>query len=301
MRAGRRGSGPPGGTAARDDRGRSRPVAARRPPAAPSPSSWSVVTTSSEGRSWWRCGRAGCTRPRAPRRRCAAAPCAAAPRSGLVDLDPRELSDREISLVGLLSDRGRRVLVLGDRADPLPTAAAVAAGAVGEVSRSAPFTTLVEALEAAALGRPVMSDGDRRHWLDVDRAGDGDPSQEQRVVSHLTPREHAVLQRLARGQKAAAIAPTTGFPRTVRSQIRSDPRQARGQLATGGGGAAACGEGLNLALAVPGRRLYPSAVAITSRSVEVTRSCGDRGAFTHRCGGCAGRGVVRGGRNDPAQ
>ena len=42
------------------------------------------------------------------------------------------------------------------------------------------------------------------------------------MVSHLTPRERAVLQRLARGQKAAAIAQDNGVSlETVRSQIRS--------------------------------------------------------------------------------
>jgi DNA-binding NarL/FixJ family response regulator len=140
----------------------------------------------------------------------------------LVDLVGGSFPIEQISLVELLASRGRRVLVLGDRTDPRPTAAAVAAGAVGEVSRSAPFATLVEALEAAALGRPVMSDGDRRRWLDVDRARRRRSLQEQRVVSHLTPRERAVLQRLARGQKAAAIAAANGVSlETVRSQIRS--------------------------------------------------------------------------------
>jgi DNA-binding NarL/FixJ family response regulator len=140
----------------------------------------------------------------------------------LVDLVGGSFPTEQISLVELLSGRGRRVLVLGDGADPLPTAAAVAAGAVGQVSRSAPFAALVEALEAAALGRPVMSDGDRRRWLDVDRARRRRSLQEQRVVSQLTPRERAVLQRLARGQKAAAIAQDNGVSlETVRSQIRS--------------------------------------------------------------------------------
>ena len=42
------------------------------------------------------------------------------------------------------------------------------------------------------------------------------------MVSQLTPRERAVLQRLARGQKAAAIAQDNGVSlETVRSQIRS--------------------------------------------------------------------------------
>jgi DNA-binding NarL/FixJ family response regulator len=140
----------------------------------------------------------------------------------VVDLDPERFPTEEIALVRVLTDRGRRVLVLGSAADPLPTAAAVAAGAVGQVSRSAPFTALVEAVSAAARGWPVMSDADRRHWLDLDRGRLHRSRQEQRVISELTPREHTVLQRLARGHKAAVIAAENGVSlETVRSQIRS--------------------------------------------------------------------------------
>ena len=42
------------------------------------------------------------------------------------------------------------------------------------------------------------------------------------MISELTPREHTVLQRLARGHKAAVIAAENGVSlETVRSQIRS--------------------------------------------------------------------------------
>jgi len=140
----------------------------------------------------------------------------------LVHIDPGSCPIGQVTLVKALSDRGLYVLLLDGGADPQATAAAVAAGAVGRISKSAPFAALLQALEAAAHGRPVMSDADRQHWLDLDRRRQLRAHQEQRVTSELTPRERTVLQRLAGGHKAAVIAAENGVSlETVRSQIRS--------------------------------------------------------------------------------
>jgi hypothetical protein len=157
----------------------------------------------------------------------------------LVDLVGGSFPIEQISLVELLSGRGRRVLVLGDGADPLPTAAAVAAGAVGEVSRSAPFAALVEALEAAALGRPVMSDGDRPE-----------------------------------GGRHRAGQP--GLPRDRPQPDPVHPRQARGQLPTGGGGAAPRGGRLRVVPRTTGH-LCRAAIALLVDAVGAIR---DRGSAT---------------------
>ena len=102
------------------------------------------------------------------------------------------------------------------------TAAAVAAGAIGQVPKSASFDALVEAVLRAVAGAPLLSERERREWIERDRCERAAAGRRTRLLSRLTGREWAILEQLADGHRAVDIAETSVVSvATVRSQIRS--------------------------------------------------------------------------------
>ena len=137
-------------------------------------------------------------------------------------VDRRGAPVDEIALVKALTKVGSRCLIVSGCTDPDRVATAIAAGAVGYVSKAAPLRTLMTAVEDAAAGRAVMSAAERREWLQ--RAKDARSAERTQAarLARLTTREREVLERLARGDRAAAIAEESVVSlTTVRSQIRS--------------------------------------------------------------------------------
>ena len=121
-------------------------------------------------------------------------------------------------LVLPLQAAGWQVLVVTGTADRNRIAAAVVAGAVGWVPKSAPFEQLLHAVSAAVAGRSTLSEQERRELHELNR-GDQDRA---RLLGRLTAREREVLDRLAAGQRAAKVAEEFVVSvATVRSQIRS--------------------------------------------------------------------------------
>lgn len=117
---------------------------------------------------------------------------------------------------------GWSVLIVSGSGDRTEIAAAIAAGAMGEVPKSAPFETLVGVVADAVAGRQVMSEQVRRSWLELDRQHRVAAVQHRRRINRLTPREWVVLDRLAEGHRAVAIADEFVVSvATVRSQIKS--------------------------------------------------------------------------------
>ncbi|OLT14235.1 hypothetical protein BJF78_19745 [Pseudonocardia sp. CNS-139] len=101
-------------------------------------------------------------------------------------------------------------------------AAAVAAGAVALLPRTAVLRDLLDVLAVIAAGGPGMPDDERAAWLDVHRAALAAYGTRQRLLDLLTEREFEMLQRLERGQKAADIAVDAVVAMsTVRTHIRS--------------------------------------------------------------------------------
>jgi len=101
-------------------------------------------------------------------------------------------------------------------------AAAIAAGAAGQVPKSASFASLVEAVLEYMAGRRVMTDVERGSWLDLDRAERAESHRRAVLLSRLTSRERSVLEMLADGRRAAEIAAASVVSvATVRSQIRA--------------------------------------------------------------------------------
>lgn len=121
---------------------------------------------------------------------------------------------------------GWRVVVVSGSGNDLRRrariAAAIAAGALGQVEKSAPFSVLVEALIGAEAGELVMTADERRQWIEMHRTVVAEDRRRAELLARLTVRERAVLDRLAEGHRANAIAAEFVVSlSTVRSQIRA--------------------------------------------------------------------------------
>ncbi len=135
----------------------------------------------------------------------------------LVNLDVPDATERVSHAVRA----GWSVLVLARPSDPERTAAAVAAGAAGQVSRRAPLDALVDKVGDLIAGRPGMSDDERNAWLTLHRTLIREVAAARSRLDLLTDREFEVLRRMERGQKAVEIsAEMTVAMSTVRSHIR---------------------------------------------------------------------------------
>jgi two-component system nitrate/nitrite response regulator NarL len=148
--------------------------------------------------------------------------------AGVVLLDPALTVDiagsaiHGADLITALSEHNQRTLVLNDGSDEPGTAAAIAAGAIGWLARSASFDVLLRTLIAAAAGEPVMTEAERQRWLDRHRSHQDRQSWFAQRLQRLDPREHEMLGLLAEGHRTRAIAECfVVSPTTVRTQIRA--------------------------------------------------------------------------------
>lgn len=148
------------------------------------------------------------------------------PGLAVLDLDLGESAEGErlhgSDLVPMLREADWTVLVVSGSLDQAGTAAAIAAGAVGAVPKSSPFGTLLRTAVKAAAGQPVMSEAERQTWLARHHGYRAIERERTRRLGRLTRRELQVLELLADGQRAAAIAERFVVSvTTVRSQIRA--------------------------------------------------------------------------------
>lgn len=125
-------------------------------------------------------------------------------------------------MIGRLHARGWRVVVVTGSRDRARIAAAVEAGALGCVSKSAPLHELLHAVVEAVEGRQIMSATERRHWRELYRRAQARNAQREGRLGRLAPREREVLDLLARGLRVAAIARKLVVSEaTVRTQVKS--------------------------------------------------------------------------------
>ncbi|MEJ8281647.1 response regulator transcription factor [Pseudonocardia spirodelae] len=124
-----------------------------------------------------------------------------APAPDVVVLDVR-LPGGGLSLLGDVHAAGARALVLTAHPRPGPAREARAAGAAGFLGKQVPLDGIVAAVRTVAAGGTVHADTG--------------------PVPHLTPREHDVLDGLARGGHVGRIAGDRGLsPHTVRDHVRA--------------------------------------------------------------------------------
>ena len=146
----------------------------------------------------------------------------------LLDLDlgqgPDGTSVDGVEAVAPLRARHWTVVVVSAATGPHRSrvAAAITAGAHGQVPKSSSFDELIAAVTAVASGRGLMSDAERRRWIDLHRAEREETRRRAVLLSRLTARERFVLERLAAGRRAVEIAAEHVVSvTTVRSQIRA--------------------------------------------------------------------------------
>ena len=144
----------------------------------------------------------------------------------LLDLDlGRDPAGRRIDglpLVEPLVAAGWRVLILSGTSDHARVGGALAAGAAGWVSKSAPFPTLLRAVRDLLAGREIMPAARRRQLVELHLARSAERRELLAKLDRLTQREREVLAQLAAGQRAQAVADHFVVSlATVRTQIRA--------------------------------------------------------------------------------
>ncbi len=146
-----------------------------------------------------------------------------APSGGLVLLDLDLGDDIDgAHLVSPLRRAGWRVLVITGSRDEPHIAAAITAGAVGWVPKTAPFDDLLEHAVRAAQGRLMLTEAQRQRIQEIAARAHRASEHLRRRWQQLTPREREILDCLVTGLRARAIAEKyTVSLATVRTQIRS--------------------------------------------------------------------------------
>jgi DNA-binding NarL/FixJ family response regulator len=144
----------------------------------------------------------------------------------LLDLDlGRDAAGRQIdglALVQPLIAAGWRVLILSGTSDHTRVGGALAAGAVGWVSKSAPFPGLLRAVRDLLAGQEIMPAARRRQLVEGYLARSAERRELLAKLERLTQREREVLALLADGQRAQAVADHFVVSlATVRTQIRA--------------------------------------------------------------------------------
>jgi two-component system nitrate/nitrite response regulator NarL len=138
----------------------------------------------------------------------------------LLDLDLGPLGDG-VALVEPLTELGARVLVVSGTTDRMRLAETVELGAVGFLSKRAPFEELLATVLSVVAHQTVLTASERYTLMAELRLARASSSQDLAPFKALTPREAAVLESLAQGQRAEAIAAAAFLSAaTVRSQIR---------------------------------------------------------------------------------
>lgn len=126
-----------------------------------------------------------------------------------------------LALIEPLRAAGARVLVVSGTGERMALVAAVEAGAVGWVHKSAPFAELVASVRAAAMGAQLAA-ADRQEVVDELRNHRHLLRQQAAALERLSPREAHVLGRLMAGHTAGEIAAEEFVSMaTVRTQIRA--------------------------------------------------------------------------------
>jgi DNA-binding NarL/FixJ family response regulator len=147
---------------------------------------------------------------------------ALAPDLVLLDLAVDDDPDAGLRIIGPLGATGFAVVVVTGSVDHLRHAECLEAGALGVVQKCQPMASLVEAVQRALRGEPLLAQVERLTLLlELDHARRRE-GRWRTGIGELTPREQQVLAALIDGVAAGRIAHSAGVSvATVRSHIRS--------------------------------------------------------------------------------
>jgi DNA-binding NarL/FixJ family response regulator len=151
------------------------------------------------------------------------------PSTGLIlldlDLGTQQASRTRLSgadLISELRDQGWHVLVVTGSEDEAHIAAAISNGALGVIDKSEDFSHLLAAVRTATTGQSLITDAERDKWTGLDERYCAERLERAERLCGLTPREREVLDLIADGYRAAAIAAHFVVSiATVRAQIRA--------------------------------------------------------------------------------
>jgi DNA-binding NarL/FixJ family response regulator len=149
-----------------------------------------------------------------------------APGVVLLDLDlgrgPDGATIDGTTLVAHLCRNGWRVIVLSATTEEPRIGRALSAGALACVPKTAALPVLITTIRRAVQGVEVMRPERRRYFIEQYQRQQEQARAVERRLNRLTERERAVLERLARGQRAQSIAAEFGVTlATTRTQIRA--------------------------------------------------------------------------------
>jgi two-component system, NarL family, nitrate/nitrite response regulator NarL len=126
------------------------------------------------------------------------------------------------SLVSSITDFGVAVVLVTGSGDRSRHGEALAAGAIGVVHKSMPFTTIVEAVARIRSGLPVMSRETRAELVSTHRTAVASQHDVRKRFQQITRREGEVLGLLMAGKQVSDIARTRVVSEsTVRTQVKS--------------------------------------------------------------------------------
>jgi len=139
----------------------------------------------------------------------------------LLDLDLGALGDGS-DLIQPITALGARVLVVSGTTDQVRLAETVERGAVGFLSKTAPFEDLLSTVLDVVAQRPVLSITRRYDLMAELRLARSARTKDLAPFRALTPRERTVLSAMAKGHRAETMAADAFLSEaTVRSHIRS--------------------------------------------------------------------------------
>jgi DNA-binding NarL/FixJ family response regulator len=125
-------------------------------------------------------------------------------------------------LVAPLVGQGWRVLILSGSVDQVRIGGALDEGALAWVPKHATFPALLRSVRAAFEGRDVMEADRRQELVELHRRQTTERRELERRLGRLTQRERAVLEEIAQGHRAQAVADRFVVSlATVRTQIRA--------------------------------------------------------------------------------
>ena len=140
----------------------------------------------------------------------------------LLDLDLGPAMGSGLDLIRPLTEAGARVVMVTGVADRARLGACLEAGAVGVVSKATEFSVLIDTVQRALQGAPLMREDERQALLDAARARRRADHDRLAPFDALTPKEQAVLAHLLAGESAETIAERSYVSlATVRSHIRA--------------------------------------------------------------------------------